>query len=169
RIRPGRPRTPHHLQRVERRCGQRRNLRGLRMRDRRCVDPDWPCGRRRRSLRDTITRLPGSHRAAQPPGWYPNRGRSRHVRLNAPSGLKPCERKGITVRIARFVYSDEFHYGVVLDETITLLANDPLYAGIVPTTDTLKLDDVRLVTPVLPRSKVIGVGRNWEAHAQRSE
>src|SRR5699024_4070602 len=45
-------------------------------------------------------------------------------------------------------------------------ANDPLYAGIVPTTETLKLDDVRLVTPVLPRSKVIGVVRNWEAHAE---
>lgn len=70
------------------------------------------------------------------------------------------------MRIARFVHRDEFHYGVVQDETITVLANDPLYAGIVPTTETLKLDDVRLVTPVLPRSKVIGVGRNWAAHAE---
>src|SRR5699024_4480641 len=41
-----------------------------------------------------------------------------------------------------------------------------MYAGIVPTTQTLKFDDVRLVTPILPRSKVVGVGRNWQAHAE---
>src|SRR5690625_5926604 len=65
------------------------------------------------------------------------------------------------MRIARFVHREDFHYGVVQDDTITVLANDPLYAGIVPTTETLQLDDVRLVTPILPRSKVVGVGRNW--------
>ena len=70
------------------------------------------------------------------------------------------------MRIARFVHRDDFHYGVVQDETITLLANDPLYAGIVPTNETVKLADVRLVTPILPRSKVVGVGRNWQAHAE---
>src|SRR5699024_3958079 len=71
------------------------------------------------------------------------------------------------MRIARFVYREDFHYGVVDDnDTITVLANDPLYAGIVPTTETLQLDDVRLVTPILPRSKVVGVGRNWADHAE---
>lgn len=70
------------------------------------------------------------------------------------------------MRIARFVHRDEFAYGVIQDQMITVLANDPLYAGIVPTNETLKLDDVRLVTPVLPRSKVVGVGRNWQAHAE---
>ena len=70
------------------------------------------------------------------------------------------------MRIARFVYQEDFHYGVVENDTVTVLANDPLYAGIVPTTQTLKLDDVRLVTPILPRSKVVGVGRNWRAHAE---
>ncbi|HJF13929.1 MAG TPA: fumarylacetoacetate hydrolase family protein [Enteractinococcus helveticum] len=70
------------------------------------------------------------------------------------------------MRIARFVHRDDFHYGVVENDTITVLANDPMYAGIVPTTQTLKFDDVRLVTPILPRSKVVGVGRNWQAHAE---
>lgn len=69
------------------------------------------------------------------------------------------------MQIARFVHREDFHYGVIQDDTIVVLANDPLYAGIVPTNETLKLDEVRLVTPVLPRSKVIGVGRNWAEHA----
>src|SRR5699024_3594738 len=65
-----------------------------------------------------------------------------------------------------FVYRDEFHYGVVEDGTITMLANEPLYAGIVPTTETQQLRDLQLVTPVIPRSKWVGVGRNWPAHAR---
>lgn len=70
------------------------------------------------------------------------------------------------MRIARFVHREEFQFGVVHDDTITVLANDPLYAGVVPTTETLRLDEVRLITPILPRSKVVGVGRNWHAHAE---
>src|SRR5690625_66029 len=70
------------------------------------------------------------------------------------------------MRIARFVHREDFHYGVVQDDIITVLANDPMYAGIQPTTETLRLDEVRLVTPIRPRSKVVGVGRNWQAHAE---
>src|SRR5690625_4003197 len=70
-----------------------------------------------------------------------------------------------TLRIARFVHRDEFAYGVIQDQVITVLATDPLYAAIVPTNETLKLDDVRLLSPVLLRSKFVGVSRNWHAHA----
>src|SRR5699024_510 len=117
------------------------------------------------NLSDPINRLPGGQCTAQPPGRHPDRCRRRHLRMDAPPSLKR-QQKGPTMRIARFVYRDDFHYGVVEDDTITVLANDPLYAGIVPTTETLQLSDVRLVTPVLPRSKVVGVGRNWQAHAE---
>jgi 2-keto-4-pentenoate hydratase/2-oxohepta-3-ene-1,7-dioic acid hydratase in catechol pathway len=52
------------------------------------------------------------------------------------------------------------------DSVVVALAGDPLYAGIKLTEEQHKLPDVRLVAPVLPRSKVVGIGRNYLAHAQ---
>jgi len=80
------------------------------------------------------------------------------------------------VRIARFTTGDDPQYGVVSgdvddlgipaeDTLITALAGDPLYVGIKPTEKQHRLEDVRLLAPVLPRSKVIGIGRNYAAHA----
>ncbi|WP_432478912.1 fumarylacetoacetate hydrolase family protein [Nocardioides sp. GXQ0305] len=80
------------------------------------------------------------------------------------------------MRIARFTTGDDPLYGVVtgeLDEfgqasddaVVVTLAGDPLYAGVKATSEEHKLSDVRLLAPVLPRSKVIGVGRNYAAHA----
>ena len=45
------------------------------------------------------------------------------------------------------------------------LAGDPLYVGIKLLEEEHKLADVRLLAPVLPRSKVVGIGRNYAAHA----
>ena len=47
----------------------------------------------------------------------------------------------------------------------TVLAGDPLHVGIEPTQQTLPLSEVRLLAPVIPRSKVVAVGRNYAAHA----
>ena len=80
------------------------------------------------------------------------------------------------MRIARFTTGDDPQYGVVSgdvddlgipaeDTLITALAGDPLYVGIKPTEKQHRLEDVRLLAPVLPRSKVIGIGRNYAAHA----
>jgi 2-keto-4-pentenoate hydratase/2-oxohepta-3-ene-1,7-dioic acid hydratase in catechol pathway len=80
------------------------------------------------------------------------------------------------VRIARFVVGDDPQFGVVtgdLDEhdepsedaTVLALAGDPLYVGVKLTEQGHKLTDVRLLAPVLPRSKVVGIGRNYAAHA----
>jgi 2-keto-4-pentenoate hydratase/2-oxohepta-3-ene-1,7-dioic acid hydratase in catechol pathway len=80
------------------------------------------------------------------------------------------------VRIARFTTGDDPQYGVVSggvdelgipaeDTLVTALAGDPLYVGIKPTEKQHRLEDVRLLAPVLPRSKVIGIGRNYAAHA----
>jgi 2-keto-4-pentenoate hydratase/2-oxohepta-3-ene-1,7-dioic acid hydratase in catechol pathway len=80
------------------------------------------------------------------------------------------------VRIARFTTGDEPQYGVVTgdvdelgipeeDTTVVALAGDPLYVGVQLTDVELPLSDVRLLAPVLPRSKVVGVGRNYAAHA----
>jgi 2-keto-4-pentenoate hydratase/2-oxohepta-3-ene-1,7-dioic acid hydratase in catechol pathway len=51
------------------------------------------------------------------------------------------------------------------DTTLVALAGDPLYVGVQLTDQQHKLDEVRLLAPVLPRSKVVGIGRNYAAHA----
>jgi 2-keto-4-pentenoate hydratase/2-oxohepta-3-ene-1,7-dioic acid hydratase in catechol pathway len=80
------------------------------------------------------------------------------------------------VRIARFTTGEEPLYGVVHGEVDELgipaddamvvgLAGDPLYVGLHTTEEQYKLSDVRLLAPVIPRSKVVGIGRNYAAHA----
>jgi 2-keto-4-pentenoate hydratase/2-oxohepta-3-ene-1,7-dioic acid hydratase in catechol pathway len=80
------------------------------------------------------------------------------------------------VRIARFTTGDDPTFGIVTgdvddygipdeDSLITVLAGDPLYVGLQPTDHQLRLADARLLSPVLPRSKVVGIGRNYAAHA----
>ena len=71
------------------------------------------------------------------------------------------------MRIARFTTGDDPLYGVVTgdvdefgqpddDSVVTVLAGDPLYAGIQPTDQQLRLADVRLLAPVIPSP-----GLNW--------
>jgi 2-keto-4-pentenoate hydratase/2-oxohepta-3-ene-1,7-dioic acid hydratase in catechol pathway len=73
------------------------------------------------------------------------------------------------MRIARFSYEDDIRFGVVAalgeDEVVAPIVGDPLYAPIQPAGDPIPLADVRLLAPVIPRSKIIGVGRNYAAHA----
>jgi len=80
------------------------------------------------------------------------------------------------VRIARFTTGDDPRFGIVTgdiddfgipdeDSVVTALAGDPLYVGLQPTDEQVRLADVRLLSPVLPRSKVVGIGRNYAAHA----
>ncbi len=80
------------------------------------------------------------------------------------------------MRIARFTTGEDPQYGVVTgdvdelgipadDAMVTALSGDPLYVGIHPTEEQHRLADVRLLAPVIPRSKVVGIGRNYAAHA----
>lgn len=73
------------------------------------------------------------------------------------------------MRIARFTTDEDPRFGVVGEadgvQVIAVITGDPLYAGIQLTGERIALDDVRLLAPVLPRSKVIGIGRNYAAHA----
>jgi len=77
------------------------------------------------------------------------------------------------MRIARFVHHDQIAYGTVeLDEdrgehpgTVSVLTGDPLVTAVQFTGERLLLGDVRLVAPVLPRSKIVAIGRNYRAHA----
>ncbi|WP_458115208.1 fumarylacetoacetate hydrolase family protein [Arthrobacter sp. D2-10] len=73
------------------------------------------------------------------------------------------------MRIARFVLNDDPAFGLVEGpegaEEIAVISGDPFYGGIQPTGACHKLEDVRLLAPVIPRSKVVGIGRNYADHA----
>ena len=57
-------------------------------------------------------------------------------------------------------------FGILNDqESILVLRGDPIYSGIVPQDKTLKLSDVKLLAPVIPRSKVVCIGKNYADHA----
>lgn len=70
-----------------------------------------------------------------------------------------------TVRIARFTSEDQPQYGVVEGDEIAVVTGDPLFSPIQPTGRRIKLDEVRLLAPVIPRSKVVAVGKNYADHA----
>ncbi|MFT4109456.1 fumarylacetoacetate hydrolase family protein [Propionicimonas sp.] len=78
------------------------------------------------------------------------------------------------MRVARFVAQGDPTYGVVElaedqgphPETIAVVSGDPLAGPVHYTGERLALDDVRLVAPVIPRSKIVGIGRNYADHAR---
>lgn len=71
------------------------------------------------------------------------------------------------MRIARYTEGDDPVYGLVDagGSKIAEVTGDPLYQRIELTGRTTTVEDVRLLAPVIPRSKVIGIGRNYAAHA----
>ncbi len=50
-------------------------------------------------------------------------------------------------------------------EELAVINGDPFYSGIQLTGARHQLADVRLLAPVIPRSKVVGIGRNYADHA----
>ncbi len=74
------------------------------------------------------------------------------------------------MRIARYTTGDEPEYGVVggedSNEIVATLVGDPLYAGVELTGQQLPLAEARLLAPVIPRSKVVCIGRNYAAHVE---
>jgi 2-keto-4-pentenoate hydratase/2-oxohepta-3-ene-1,7-dioic acid hydratase in catechol pathway len=73
------------------------------------------------------------------------------------------------VRIARYTTGEDPTFGVVEDEGGTLVLaevqGDPLYQPVTPTGVRVPLADARLLAPVIPRSKVVGIGKNYADHA----
>lgn len=71
------------------------------------------------------------------------------------------------MRIARYTTGEDPTFGLVdgAGEKIAEISGDPLYTKIQLTGVTTTLDEVRLLSPVIPRSKVIGIGRNYAEHA----
>ena len=82
------------------------------------------------------------------------------------------------MRIARFTTGDDPLYGVVAgdldeygqpseDSVIVTLAGDPMYAGVKPLEEQHRLVDVRLLAPVIPRSKVVAIGKQLRGARRR--
>lgn len=77
------------------------------------------------------------------------------------------------MRVARFSSGGDPQFGLVELEgdggkhpnTVATLNGDPLVMPVQFTGERHDLDEVRLLAPVIPRSKVVGVGRNFAAHA----
>ncbi len=63
------------------------------------------------------------------------------------------------MRILRFSAGDAPQYGALEEGStkIVVLKGDPLFQPVEPSGQILDLDDVRLLSPVIPRSKVVGV------------
>ena len=77
------------------------------------------------------------------------------------------------MRIARFAAGGDPPYGVVElaedggpnADTVSVLTGDPMAMSVKLTGQRRGLDEIRLLAPVIPRSKIVAVGRNYAAHA----
>jgi len=68
------------------------------------------------------------------------------------------------VKIARFSIDGEPRYGIVDGDDLVVLAGDPMFSGFEPLEERVPLDTVKLLAPVIPRSKVVCVGLNYADH-----
>lgn len=70
--------------------------------------------------------------------------------------------------IARFTTGGDPRFAVVDGDDLAVISGDPLYMSVQPTGERIPLDrdDLRLLAPVIPRSKVVGVGRNYADHVR---
>lgn len=58
-------------------------------------------------------------------------------------------------------------YGILEDDNqISIISGDPIYHGIQKSAAKVELTKVRLLAPVIPRSKIVAVGKNYADHAK---
>jgi len=71
------------------------------------------------------------------------------------------------MKIARFSHGETIAYGIVDEEEheLVVLKSDPLFAGYDPTGERVPFTEAKLLAPVIPRSKVVAVGKNYHEHA----
>jgi 2-keto-4-pentenoate hydratase/2-oxohepta-3-ene-1,7-dioic acid hydratase in catechol pathway len=57
-------------------------------------------------------------------------------------------------------------YGILEeDNSISVITGDPIYMGIQKTAAKLEFSKVRILAPVIPRSKIVAIGKNYADHA----
>ncbi|WP_216395864.1 DUF2437 domain-containing protein, partial [Arcanobacterium phocae] len=72
------------------------------------------------------------------------------------------------MKIARLSMSQGPRFAVVDEETgnYHVIAGDPMYSGIEPTGEIVAADEANLVSPIIPRSKVVGLGGTYHQEGQ---
>lgn len=69
------------------------------------------------------------------------------------------------MKIARFSHDDAILFGIVDEKDLVVLSGDPLFAGYEPTGDRVPIAGAVILAPVIPRSKIVCVGKNYHDHA----
>lgn len=69
------------------------------------------------------------------------------------------------MKIARFSHQETLKYGIVDGTDLVVLTGDPLFVGFDTTGERVPLTQAALLAPVIPRSKIVAVGRNYRDHA----
>ncbi|KZE94559.1 Ureidoglycolate lyase [Agromyces sp. NDB4Y10] len=71
------------------------------------------------------------------------------------------------MKVARFSHGESISFGIVDEEEheLVVLKADPMFAGYDPTGERVPLAEAKLLAPVIPRSKVVAVGKNYHDHA----
>jgi len=65
------------------------------------------------------------------------------------------------VKIARFSTEGDPRYGIVDGDDLVVLKGDPMFSGFDTTEERVPLEGVKLLAPVIPRSKIVAVGLNY--------
>lgn len=68
------------------------------------------------------------------------------------------------MKIARFSHQGAINFGIVDDGDLVVLNGDPMFAGYDTTGERVPLESATLLAPVIPRSKVVAVGKNYRDH-----
>ncbi|MBC7443142.1 MAG: fumarylacetoacetate hydrolase family protein [Ramlibacter sp.] len=69
------------------------------------------------------------------------------------------------MKIARFSHDGLISFGIIDDDELVVLKGDPMFAGYDPTGQRVPVRDVKLLAPVIPRSKVVGMAWSYFADA----
>ncbi|WGD37856.1 fumarylacetoacetate hydrolase family protein [Lysinibacter sp. HNR] len=69
------------------------------------------------------------------------------------------------MKVVRFSHEDTIAYGIIDDDEIVVIDGDPLFTGFDTTGERVPMMNATLLAPVIPRSKVICVGKNYRDHA----
>lgn len=68
------------------------------------------------------------------------------------------------MKIARFSTGGDPRFGILDDTDLVVLTGDPMFSGFDTTGERVVLADAKLLAPVIPRSKVVAVGKNYVDH-----
>ena len=69
------------------------------------------------------------------------------------------------MKIARYSFDGALSYGILDDDELVVLAGDPMFSGFDTTGERVPVSAATLLAPVIPRSKVVAVGKNYRDHA----